>query len=260
MITDDELDKRISNADRARDIEVDGVVLGALLSDARRAARSDRRGRRILAAIAGTFVVIAAGVGIPATASMIERFTAQTGVVPTAEPRGDGGTSQQETESIPGSEWIDLSASDLRPYLDSVFPSSIPLAPGQSRAELIDAFVSTSATGAENAAVRQNVGIVHHFENAIYVGWVSEWIAAYRAGDHERQDRAAEVISSAQTWEGYSVVYAGQGLRMMTDWAERIRNGDYESAQALAQFEHAAAWDGSDRQPIIAQVVDGARE
>lgn len=164
--TDMELDSRLARADSAEAFEFDAALLDRLASDARAAAR--RRSVRARLAGAGIAFAVVVGVGIatPAVAEVVRAFFAQTGQVPAEDSAG--------SEAVPGSEWIDISASDLRDYIEAIYPDWLPLTPCQDPAALID---QVAGKRERNPGLQQEVTIRLRFEWLVLDAWVDEWIA-----------------------------------------------------------------------------------
>lgn len=215
-MNDEELDRRL--ALRSRTTQADPAVLDGLARSARSEARPSLR-RRITAVTLSALVVVGGGlVAAPAAADVVRHFLAQLGI-----PIGGG------SEVIPESEWIDLSATDLRQYFAYIFPSELPLAPGQSRDDLID---RTYELHAASNTVTQEVSLRRTVESLVYCGWAAELIAAQRSDDDERYDDAAAVVLDAAEWPAL-VATDGGGI------TERLR----EVGAAAVAGERGAGWD-----------------
>ena len=253
MVTDEQLDARLVRADRAREVPVETRSLDDLALAARAEAR--RRGRRRITggAVAGGALALALVAGgfaaAPAVGEAIRAFIAQTGIVPGEEEAG--------SEVAPGSEWIDTSASDLRDYIESIYPAWLPLAPGQDRAALID---QVTGERAANPGMQQEVGIRLRFEWLVMDAWLDEWIAAHSVGDAGREVKAMNVLLESRDWPA-SVASDGGGVHTMhVLLIDRMAAGDAEAAQVFAQMENTVGWDRVDRSPQIeALICDWAR-
>ena len=238
--TEDELDLRLSRADRAVSLQLPDVISDRLLVATRREATRRRRIR--VGVIAGvlSFTVAGAGLAGPAAADAIRHFLAQSSWHPKA-----GG------EILPNSEWVNVDAPDLRDYIDSVYETSLPLAPGQTRASVVDLEVKAWAgmTG-----VTQEVGLRSDMERTVYSAWICEWIAADDAHDQTRKSAAAGVIAEAPTWPATLATDGSGGTASMRLFSQGISAGDRDSAEAVAQWDGLACWDGIDREAMIAKI------
>lgn len=215
-MNDDDLDTRLARL--ARTADVDPRALDALVGATRTTAQSLRR--RLGAAL-GLIAVLVIGGGViaaPASADVVRHFLAQLGI-----PVGGG------SEVIPESEWVDLEASDLRAYIDHVFPDETPLPPSLTREEIID---RTYAIWSTPDAMTQEVGLRRSVESFAYCGWAMELIDAQRDGDEGRYDHAAAIVLSAADWPAL-VATDGGGI------TDRLR----EVGTAAVEGERGAGWD-----------------
>lgn len=233
MITDEELTQRLAReAAPRRGIAVPAVAVAVLVSETRTKSESGSLRRRILAGAAGAAVVGGGLAAAPAAADAIRHFLAQTDVT-------FGGT-----EVVEDSEFVDTSAPDLGAYIESIYPEWLPLAPGQSRAGVIE---QVRAAHAAEPGFTQEVVVRRSLEHAVYVGWIDEWIAAHADGDTARMAVAAGALADASTWPAFVATDGGGVTWIMAGYAREIAAGNVEAAQELAQVEGAASWDGVDR-------------
>ncbi len=233
MITDEDLSRRLDRAAApGRAVDVPSGTIALLVSDARRKAQSASLRRKVTAGVAGSAVLVGGLIASPAAADAIRQFLVQT--VWTFEG----------TEVIPDSEVIDTSQSDLGAYIEWVYPEWLPLAPGQTKAGIIEQVRLTHAT---SSALTQEVSVRRSLETAVYVGWIDEWIAAHQAGDTTRQAAAVAVLKDAPSWPAIVATDGGGVSYIMAGLAAEIASGNAEAAQELAQMESAPSWDGVDR-------------
>ena len=240
-LMDDDLDRRLLRADSARDIELSDDVVDSFSSALREAVRSARptRSRRSMT-IAGLGLVVLL-VGTPAIAVGVNSFFAQT----SSFPRGGG-------EVIAGSEWIDLSASDLGEYIASVYPQWLPLPPGMKKSELLAQVTTEMASFGDG--MMQEVGIQRRFEELAFRGWLSEYLGATEVDDEPRAESPLAGLRAVPGCPAYAATDGGAATTTIASLIESIASGDGESAQMLAQMEQLEQWDGVDRSQQI-QVV-----
>lgn len=238
--TENELDSRLSRADRSVELQIPEAMGERLLAATKREATRRRRFRIGIIAAALSFTVVGGLAAGPATADAIRHFLAQSSWHPKA-----GG------EVLPNSEWVNVDAPDLRDYIDSVYETSLPLAPGQTRESVVDLEVKAWAglTG-----VTQEVGLRSDMERTVYSAWICEWIAADDAHDPTRKSVATEVIAEAPTWPATVATDGGGGTASMRLFSQGISAGDRDSAEAVAQWDGLACWDGTDREALIAKI------
>lgn len=233
MITDDELTERLRRqAARYPAPRVPSPVLHALVTETRKATESTSLRRKITAGVASIGVIGGGFLAAPAATAAIERFLAQTSIT-------FGGS-----EVIEESEFVDTSAADLDEYIDSIYPEWLPLAPGQTRSELIE---QVRAAAAAEPGITQEIGIRRELERVVYTAWIDEWIAAYRTDDAERMSDASRVLSDAATWPGFVGTDGGGVTAIMAAYAREIERENVQAALELAQVEGASSWDGIDR-------------
>lgn len=233
MITDVELTRRLAHDAAPRHAPlVPAPVLTALVSETRTSAESSSLRRRLAGGIVGVSVVVGGLLVAPSATAAIERFLAQTTI------------TFSGSDVIDESEFVDTSAPDLGAYIESIYPEWLPLAPGQTRAVLIE---QVRAAMAAEPGIQQEVGILRELERRVYIAWLDEWIDAYRADDPERMSNASAVLTSAATWPAFAATDGGGVTAIMAAYAEEIAIGNIQAAQELAQVEGAPSWDGIDR-------------
>lgn len=259
-ITDAALDERLSRADRAGDRAPDTDVLRALAARTRAEARRRSLRGRILGAAAATTLVIGLVISAPATADGIRWLVTGSPIALQMNRfiHGDG-----STEIVRESEFVDLGAGDLPDYIASRWEEWLPLAPGQSKQEIIDEVVRGQQHALEAAkvdgapgALTQEVGFRRQFEVAVYDAWLREWFRAHRAGDAAAESAAIEVLQAAPKWPALVATDGGGITAVMQTFADRLAAGDLEAAQVLAEFEQLPEWDGVTRfETSIAPVI-----
>lgn len=241
-ITDDELDARLARGRiHVRDGNLPAPVVSLLISETRVAARSKMLRTRVTAVTAAGAIVLCGIVAGPATADTVQKFLAQTVLNPATDD-----------VASPSDEWIDTAASDFSDYVASVYPQWLPLAPGQTRQGLI---ASVADQLASTPALTQEVSVKRSFENAVYVGWMGEWIAANDVGDQSRMDAAIAVLELAPTWPAVAATDGGGVATLMAGFVAEMAMGDADAAQAAAQYDGNPAWDGIERDALITQLI-----
>jgi hypothetical protein len=227
-MTEEELDERLRSFDRMRGVAVPDEVLEQLLAEARSRGRIGLR--RKTAAIVGAALLGLGGlVAAPAAADAVREWLA----VADWQPEAGG-------EILPDSEMVDLSAPDLPDYIASRYPEWLPLAPGQTREELI-ATVVEQWSNVPEAGFTQEVGLRHSFEIAAYCGWVGAWL------DAENLDRAAEagrVLADAAHWPAMEATDGDIIVEIMDEVARSAAAGDREGPLFVAALYGCAAADG----------------
>lgn len=215
-MNDEDLDQRLSRLSRTA--EVDASTLARLAISARQQAVSSRRRSAAGLALSALLVIGGLLIATPASAG-VRHFLAQLGL-----PIGGG------SEVIPDSEWIDLSAADLREYIASIFPDDLPIAPNQTREGLIDgAFEMHEATN----TITQEVGIRRSLEVLSYCGWALELRDAATAGDGDRYDRAASTLLDAADWPALVATDGGGITDRLRDAGEAAVRGDRGSVSGV---------------------------
>ncbi len=240
IATEDELDFRLAKADRTTGLQLPDVVGDRLLAATRREATRRRRIRAGVIAGVLSFAVAGAGLAGPAAADAVRHFLAQSEWHPKA-----GG------EVLPNSEWVNVDAPDLRDYINSVYETFLPLAPGQTRGSVVDAEVKVWAG---ETGVTQEVGLRSDMEQTVYSGWICEWVAADDAHDPARKSAAAKVIAQAPTWPATIATDGGGVTDSMRLVSQGISAGDRDSAEAVAQWNRLSCWDGTDRRAYIGKI------
>lgn len=214
-----------------------------------RQARNGRKPRRWVLLSTGLAALLVVGVPAGAAASGLLARTGWFG----SPNRGDDRAACSSTEYDCDSEWIDLGAADLDEMVASVYPAWMPLAPGVTRDGLtarVVAIMTADGALAPERLVRRT------FESESYKDWLGAWIAAHDRGDTEAQETAARVITEASDWPTLVATDGGGVTDVMRAYAKRIAAGDSDAAQAMAQFEGAPGWDGTDRSALGAEIYD----
>jgi hypothetical protein len=245
-ITDEELDERLGRAESRVAFDMPGPTIERMLSATRQQAKQRRKIRFGVVAGVVAFTIAGGVIAGPAAADAVRSFLAQSPWNPKA-----GG------EVLKGSEWVDTGASDLPLYVDSIYETFLPLAPGQTRQSVV-AEVSKSAAAAPG--LTQEVGLRRSMERDVYVAWVCEWIAADNAHDQLRGTQATAAISEAPSWPAFMATDGGGIVKSMRIWSHRISQGDRDAAEEVAQIETLKCWDGVDRQRGIGVVVNEAQK
>ena len=237
-LTDNELDARLAVSRRGiREAAIPAEMISRTVTDFRTTARRRLLRTRVTAVVAAGVILVSGAVAAPAAANIVQRFLAQSPWSPAA-----GG------EILPQSEWVNTGAPDLTEYISSVYPDWLPLAPGQTRDSVIS---QMSAQSAANPGLTQEVSLRRSLELTVYVGWLGEWLSAHDAGDIDRMDAAAAVLQDAPSWPALVATDGGGVTKLMAGVAVEIADGNYEAAQAAAQYELAPSWDGTDRGGVM---------
>ena len=240
-ITDDELDRRL----RSGRVEIRGEILppgvvSALTSDTRATARGRTLRTRVTAVTAAGAIVLSGIVTGPATADMVQKFLAQTVLNPSVD-----------SVASPSEEMIDTGASDFPEYAASIYPQWMPLAPGQTQQGVIARVVAQQAA---TPALTPEINVQRSFETVVYSAWMGEWIAAHDAGDQARMAAAITVLEDTPTWPALVATDGGGVTKLMAGFVAEMADGDAEVAQAAAQYDGNPAWDGIDRDALIAEL------
>jgi hypothetical protein len=134
----------------------------------------------------------------------VSDFIAQTGIFATDASVG---------EEVPGSEWIDTTASDYASYAYSTFPS-LPLPTGYDEARTKIAVAELAAAQVKSAnessgfdSVEQESGIRAKYAVAVQCLWLDEWLQADTAGDQSRRQEAANLFADSMQWEALDKRY-----------------------------------------------------
>jgi hypothetical protein len=224
VLTDDELDTRLRSADPIRAVDLDAGVLGELAAATRRAAR--RRRWRIGISV-GALAAIVLGTGIAAPAVGV-RYLAETLWHPVV-----GG------EVRSNSEWIDTSAPDAASFIAHADPRWLPLPPGVTRQQEIDA-VATSFT--HNPGLTQASTVRNGYEAAAYCAWLGSWQSANAAGDSARQNAASVVMRQATKWPDIVASDGGGVVSHMLKTADSADRGDSRAVAFEARINDCVAF------------------
>ena len=92
------------------------------------------------------------------------------------------------------------------------------------------------------------------FETVVYAAWMGEWIAAHDAGDQARMVAAIAVLKDTPTWPALVATDGGGVTTLMAGFVAEMADGNAEVAQAAAQYDGNPAWDGIDRDALIAEL------
>jgi len=229
---DDELDARLRAADRMVGVAIPEADLDRAFDAARNQGRAGHRLR--LGIVAGA-VALGLGGGIvaaPAVADTIREWFAVAEWQP--DPAG---------EVLPDSEMVDLSAPDLAEYIASRYPEWLPLAPGTTRQQLIDAVVGRWQAVPE-AGFTQEVGFREDFESLAYCSWVDAWLTS---ADSSVVSRATDVMREAIEWPAFVATDGGGRAEFLTAYAMAAEAGDRDGVQLAAWQYGCGSWDGESR-------------
>ena len=226
MTTDEELDARFGAADRAVRLSTHESALVDLLAVSEHKSLRRRRRRSLARAGIGAALIVGLGLGAPTAAAAIREYLAQSGTYCSGTECGNDPTQEE-------AEWIDSGAPDFARYVDSLFPSDLPLADGTSREDIVGQLVG--GIEAQNAVDAQDglgagsfarLGLSSSLEFIIYCGWVNQWVAADDAGDADSARRAAEVMRDAAEWPDIVKVDGGGVVTSILTYADAADRGD----------------------------------
>jgi hypothetical protein len=210
------------------------------LDQVARAARDlglrQRRGRLMGSAITVVVGLCLALVAAPATAEVVRQFLALTEWEPDAE-----------APQLPGSEFVDLGAPDLADYIESIYPDWLPLAPGQTREQLIaETAAGYARVEGPGESFTQELYIRARLEDLAYCGWIDLWVT-----DPASRSDAAAVIAERSTWPATAARADAPALVLFDAVAVAATDGDREGVLAGAQAFECTSWDGTDRTPWL---------
>lgn len=230
MTTDEELDARFEAADRAARLGAHEPALVAMFATAEGESLGRRRRRGFARAGVAGGLVIALGLGAPAAAAAISEYLAQSGTYCSGTECGNDPTLEE-------SEWIDSSAPDFASYVDSLFPSDLPLADGASREDVVGELVGNieADNAAYGAGYWGSLGLSSSLEFIIYCGWVNQWVAADAEGEAGSADRAARIMRDATEWPGVVKTDGGGVVDSMIKYADAADRGDAATVFAGAK-------------------------
>lgn len=233
MISDDELDKRLSLTDPARSVTPSRDALESLLRDTRddAAAVAPRQGRRMATGLALAGVILVGGVAaLPAAAGVLS-FLAQS----------DWKCAWGSECGHPDGQWVDTAEADFVDYTATVFPYDLPLPDGVNADEI-------RITGAnqmhENPALKSETGVIHHFESRIYCAWVAEWLRSDDAGDVEARAAASQIMIQNADWPATVATDGGGVTEVQRAFGNAALRGDREIVLAAAQWNACDSADG----------------
>ncbi|TFB78499.1 hypothetical protein E3O21_05570 [Cryobacterium flavum] len=170
----------------------------------------------------------------------MQKFLAQTVLNPSVD-----------SVASPSEEMIDTGASDFPEYAASIYPQWLPIAPGQTQQGVIARVVAQQAA---TPALTPELNVQRSFETVVYTAWMGEWIAAHDAGDQARMNAAIAVLEDTPTWPALVATDGGGVTKLMAGFVAEMADGDAEVAQAAAQYDGNPAWDGIDRDALIAEL------
>lgn len=230
--------------------------------------------RKRTAVFAATFSILGVCVMVPTASYAYQTFQAQTGIfnasadatIAAEDNQPNSGVDAHETlelgsESTPNDEWINVSAGDVGGYISSVAPRSLPLPSSVTWEDVIGSVTKSTqdnanALGTEVHAEANVLQIA--YEHAVRLAWISEWFEAYDSNDEARISKASAVLENSVDWPATLKSFGGKAHEPTREWMKILSNGDFEAAQAYAQLEKSSLWDGTDREPLIAVILDGA--
>lgn len=275
--TDRELDLRLRAQAHPDPILSEGACR-AVVAQAEGAAKSKSRRFRV-SVIASAAALVA--VAVPSAAIANTLFSAQTGIFNATEKQmAEGNTAEEASESgedtvwpgsegSPGAEWIDMSSSDLDGFIASRAPRDIPLPAGVSWDDALDRFferfdqeeyVASNDLGGGGQIMAESLVIDTMLENTAKREWLTAWFAAHESGDVEAMNEAGGALERSVDWPAERASTRGAYAEQMREWARLIAGGDYDAAQAYAQYyEWTDLHDGVDRNVVSDEIFSGAR-
>lgn len=248
MITDDELDKRISLADTARSLSPSDDALDALLRGTREVAPTvaPRQRRRLVTGIAlAGMIVIGGAAALPAAAGVLSFFAQSDWTCAWGSECGD-----------PDGQWIDTDASDFVDYTATVFPYDLPLPAGVDAEEFR---IAAANEIQENPGLQSETGVIHSFEARIYCAWVGEWLRSDDAGDLEARTAASEIMIQNADWPATVATDGGGITEIQRAFGDAALNGDREIVLTAAQWNACDSADGKPH-PTGERLVEGILE
>lgn len=226
MTTDKILDARFEAADRAARLGSHEPSLLALFAVSEGESLRRRRRRAFARAGVAGGLVIALSFGAPAATATIQEYLAQTGSYCSGSECGSNATSEEL-------EAIDSGAPDFSNFVDSLFPTNLPLADGTSREDVVGQLLgnieevnAADALDGHGAGIHFTLGLSSSLEFIIYCGWVNQWVAADAEGDAESAQRAAQVMRDAAGWPGIVKTDGGGVVDQLLKHADAADHGD----------------------------------
>ncbi len=143
-------------------------------------------------------------------------------------------------EAACGSEWVNAGAPDIGEYVAGVYEDWLPLAPGQTEAQLIG-YVSRSAENL-SGGLAQKALFQQQFEWLVLDGWVNDWLAAQQAGDAAGKARAVDVILEVPDWPGMQAGRGGGLPTMIRILGQSMAAGNDSDGFALGWLESINAY------------------
>jgi hypothetical protein len=229
MIDDDVLSTRLTSIDPARLLPASDDAFDALLHEVGIVKKRRPRHLGLVSALAlGGLVVVGAG-ALPAAAA-IQSFLAQF----VHDPPPGGGT-----ETIPGSDWIDVEASDIDDFVASRYPESLPLPDGVDQESVVST-VSFSIT--RLGGIRQEIGVDLAYEAYIYCRWVDVWLESDSTGDADNRDHAAKIMTEATAWPALVTSDGGGVVDQQKRFAAAATDLDRTGVQAAFDANACPDW------------------
>lgn len=221
-VTEEELDRRLSAADRSRSVLSEeqsrtlveaGVVRGSEPQGTRR-----RPFAWLVAGVTGV-TILAGAVAAPSVAETLQYITQNVpensdprfGATPIPAQTSSAGPSQPAvdvgTETVPGSEWVNPAASDYVAWALSVYDLELPEPPGID----LETVATNHAQGWHDTILRDYGpgGIVVQasaqegaWEQVVQCLWIDEWLSADEESKLQRRAVAQEALKDSLTWPG----------------------------------------------------------
>jgi hypothetical protein len=224
------LDDRLQAGDPARNVwlpeAVTDQVLDAVKDGQEPAGR--RWINRKFAAFGVAGLLLAGGaIGAGPAVAQVNSYLAQTGLfpqpIPTAsdpahggptaapEPPASGTTAAPTVsdgpygEAIPGSEWIDETASDFVHYAVESF-ASFPLPAGYDERHVMQAHAKQVQEAAQyqdtgQGVLEQDVGLQSQWEGTVRCLWMDDWKSSNASNNLLERAHAADIISQSVGWK-----------------------------------------------------------
>jgi len=227
---DDELDLRLSRADRAQVSAVPRATLDELVLATREAGRTSQRRRLGLAGVLAAAAVVGGALAAPAAADGISEFLAISEWQPGLDPGLPADCPPESCAFAPGSEMVDLSAPDLRHYLETIYPEWLPLAPGTTRAGILDGMAAQAAADPE-AGLTQEIALRATMERNAICSWVDLWLTT---SDDAERTRAADVMQEARSWPATVDTDGGGVVAFLEVYATGAAAGDRDAVEAAS--------------------------
>lgn len=223
------------------DDELDALLRGDTAEAAPSSEPHERSSQR-RAVVVACGLVLAIGLGAGAVGVSLSRGEAAPGgdagddsfIAQDIEQPPPGGSEQ-----VPGSDWVDIGASDFELYLATLYPRDLPFPDGYTQ-ERVVARVAELNSGQEGRA--QEASFRFAYEGAAYCGWVDTWLSADRAGDRAARAEATEMMTAAIDWPMHNALDGGGVIDLMRESADAARAGDRDGVQYAADVSECAVW------------------